>query len=253
MAFGRPLGVEWALNFKPIQRDARTHVFGCAAGDLADAQTGPRNRHRVKNQGLQRIDPGGEFVFLRNHGGCRERGEQSAPVLLVALGMRPEHGSLGRLAGFRVPFVPVKSPDRGLHPVQPGVNRGNVQSRLVPSEVRVQQAHGALRFFGVRLGKLFGAFRQVGSGIPDVPLSVLEPAPDRQRRVVVFVFEKHKLTLGEVALELEETRRIDAALENRGRRAACGNGCVERLFHGFLISSQVRGGDVQPARNLVVS
>ena len=64
MADRRPHGVERAFDLEPVEGDARADVLGGAAGDLSDAQSIPRNRDGVEDDGFMGVEPGDDLTFL---------------------------------------------------------------------------------------------------------------------------------------------------------------------------------------------
>ncbi len=86
-------------------------MLGGAAGDLADAQSVPRHRDRVEDDGVVRIEPGRDLADLGLHRRRGEGGEQAAAFLLLAFFVRAENRSLRSVAGIRPAFRPVEAPD----------------------------------------------------------------------------------------------------------------------------------------------
>ena len=86
-------------------------MLGGAAGDLADAQSVPRHRHRVEDDGFMRVEPGRDLADLGLHRRRREGGEQAAAFLLLSLLVRAEYRGLRGRARIRPAVGPVETPD----------------------------------------------------------------------------------------------------------------------------------------------
>ena len=64
MAHRRPDRVEGAFDFEPVEGDAGADMFGGASGDLSDAQSVPRHRHRVEDDRFMGVEPGDDLADL---------------------------------------------------------------------------------------------------------------------------------------------------------------------------------------------
>ena len=64
MAHRRPDRVEGAFDFEPVEGDAGADMFGGSSGDLSDAQSVPRHRHRVEDDRFMGVEPGDDLAFL---------------------------------------------------------------------------------------------------------------------------------------------------------------------------------------------
>ena len=94
---------------------------------------------------------------------------------------------------------------------------------------------------------------QIGSLVADVALFVLEAPAHRQGGIGLLVFQQHELPEMQVEVELEETRGINAALENRRRSAPRRDGGAERLLHRLLAGGEMGGREIERAGDLVIA
>ena len=64
VADGRPDRIQGAFDLEPIEGHTGADVLGGTAGDLSDAQSIPRHRDGVEDDGLMGIEPGDDLTFL---------------------------------------------------------------------------------------------------------------------------------------------------------------------------------------------
>jgi len=60
----RPDRIQGAFDLEPIEGHTRADMLGGPAGDLSDAQSIPRHRDRVEDDGLMGVEPGDDLTFL---------------------------------------------------------------------------------------------------------------------------------------------------------------------------------------------
>ena len=198
------------------------------------------DRHGIDHERLVGVDPRRDLVLARGERSRRERREQPSSLLLVPLRVRSDRQCLrdGRLD--RAP-VPLEAPDRKPQLVETVVDRRHVEPSLVPTQVRLDEADGALALRDGVVSEELSAFLQVvvGAGRGHVTLDVLEPAADRQRRVGLAVLEQHEVATDEITAKLEEARWIDSPLEDRRRRAPRRDRGGEGLLRGSGVGREV--------------
>ena len=249
----RPDRVEGAFDLEPVESHAGSDVLRGAPGDLSDAQSVPRNRNGVEDDGLMGIEPGDDFAFLGLHGRRREGGEQAAAFLLLAFFVGAQDGGLGRFAGVRSSVGPAEAPDRQTQAVIAGVDRRDVHRGLITGQIGIKQADGAPALGDGGALHPLASFSQIGPLMADVALLVLEATADRQGGVGLLVLQQYELSMGEISAELEQPRGIDAFLVDARRGALRGDGDVEGFLDGFLIGRQVSGRQIKSAADLVVA
>ena len=118
-----PDRIQGAFDLEPIEGHARADVLSGAAGDLADAESVPRNGDGVEDDGLMGIKPGDDLTFLRFHRGSGESREQAATFLLLALFVGAEDSGLRGVAGVRLAVRPAEAPDGETQAIVAGVDR----------------------------------------------------------------------------------------------------------------------------------
>ena len=226
-------------------------MFRRAPRDLPDAQPDPRHRHRIEHDALVRLEPLGDFLLARVHRWRGERAQQAPPFLLLPLRVRPQYGGLRRGARFRLALVPLESPQREPQAIVSRVEGRHIHRRLVAREVGIQQSDRApaLRFLDFIY--LLTPLLEIRPPEIDKSPLVLKAAAHRKRRIRLLVLQQHILPMSEVRPEFEQSRRIDASLEHRRRRAARGDGRGERLLRRLGIRRKVGRRKIEAGRDLV--
>ena len=253
MAFRRPGRVNRSLDLEPVNRHAWPDMLRRPTRHLTDAQTVPWNRNGIEDDALASVEPLRDLCHLRLHRGSGEGPQQSPAFLLLAFLMSPQHRGLGCRAGLRLALIPVKTPEREFHAIETRVDRRHIHRRLVTREIGIERSHRALALRGDQGGELRFALLQIRPRIAHVPGLVLESTAHREGGIRLLVFQEHELPLDEIASELEQTRRVDAPLEDPWRLRLLRDGGVERFFHRRLVGLEMGRGNVERPRDLLVA